>query len=311
MKPIRVAVVQHAPVAFNVDLTLQRVQDLLTRAMATNPDLVLFPEAFVPGFPSGLDWGGAATGVRGQAGQNAYLRYHDSAIVVPGPITDRLAAMARTAGAHLVVGVIERAGSTLGCSVLHFGRDGTLLGVRRKVMPTMAERTIWGQTDGASLTVAATDIGQIGTVICWENYMPLLRYAMYAQGVQIYCAPTADDLETWTASMQHIAIEGRCFVLSAAQFTQRCDFPAEYGDFPSDDAAFIVSRGGSCIIDPFGTILAGPVFNEPVILTADLDLNQITRGKFSFDVVGHYARPDIFSLRVDRRSRPAVTYQAD
>lgn len=305
---VKVAVVQDSSVAFDKTATLAYVDALLRQAAKTQPDLVLFPEAFIPGYPSGMDWGGPATSIRGDEGHAYYLRYFEGAVDVPGPECDALGAMAREHKLNLVIGVIEKQGTTLGCSVLHFDRAGTLLHVRRKVMPTMAERTVWGQSDGASLQPVDFDVARTASVICWENYMPLLRHAMYAQGVSIYCAPTADDMEGWVASMQHIALEGRCFVLSACQFTRRSDFPADYGWFPSNDPEFIVSRGGSCIVDPSGNILCGPVYDRKEILTATLDMDMVIHGRHSFDVAGHYARPDIFQLSVDRRPKSTVTF---
>jgi predicted amidohydrolase len=308
MKPVRVAVVQDAAVAFNVVASIARVGELLAQAATSGTDLVLFPEAFVAGFPSGLDWGGPGTAVRGDDGQFDYLRYHAGAITVPGPDCEMLGALAARHDVNLIIGVIERRGTTLCCTVLQFRRDGILAGVRRKIMPTMAERTIWGQSDGSSLHAVDLDIGRLGTVICWENYMPLLRQAIYAQGIDFYCAPTADDLESWGASMRHIALEGRCFVLSACQFSRRADFPPDYGWFPSNDPDFIVSRGGSMIVDPFGTVLAGPVVDAATILRAELDRDLVTRGRHSFDAAGHYSRPDIFNLTVDRTSRASVDF---
>jgi nitrilase len=308
MKTCRVAVVQAAAIAFDTAATIARFGDLLRRAATPGVELVLFPEAFVPGFPSGLDWGGPATGIRLNDGQEPFLRYAKSALVVPSAETAAMGAHVAEAGVFVVVGIIERIGSSLSCSILHFNKTGAIVHVRRKLMPTMAERTIWGQSDGASLAVIDAGFARVGTVICWENYMPLLRQSIYAQNVEIYCAPTADDLPVWVSSMQHIALEARCFVLSANQFTRRSDFPADYGDFPSDDPDFIVSHGGSCIIDPFGTLLAGPIFDKEAILSAELDADQIIRGRFSFDVSGHYARPDVFQLSVDRRPRSTVIF---
>jgi nitrilase len=306
---VNVAVVQDAAVAFDKKATLDHVERLLGEAMATTPDLVLFPEAFVPGYPSGMDWGGPGAGVRADAGQFDYVRYMDGAITVPGPEADQLGEFAKQYGINLVIGVIEKMSSTLCCSVLHFDRSGELVHVRRKLMPTMAERTVWGQSDGASISAVAFDIGRTGTVICWENYMPLMRQAIYAQDIAIYCAPTADDMEAWVPSMRHIALEGRCFVLSACQFSTRRDFPVEYGWFPSEDPDFIVSRGGSCIVDPFGNLLVEPVYDRAAILTARLDMEMVTRGRHSFDVTGHYARPDIFRLTVNREKRQSVTFE--
>ena len=225
---------------------------------------------------------------------------------MPGPVTQTLGAAARQFGQHLVIGVIERAGGTLYCTVLFFAPDGTLLGKHRKVMPTAMERLIWGFGDGSTLPVFATSAGRIGAVICWENYMPLLRMTMYAQGIQIYCAPTVDDRETWLPTMRHIASEGRCFVLSSCQFARRSDYPSDYAPLQGNDPATVLIRGGSCIISPFGEVLAGPHFDGPTILTAELDLDEIVRGKFDLDVVGHYARPDIFQLRVNTQATAAV-----
>jgi nitrilase len=170
------------------------------------------------------------------------------------------------------------------------------------------ERLIWGFGDGSTLPVFETPLGRLGAVICWENYMPLLRMAMYAQGVELYCAPTSDGRDTWLPTMQHIALEGRCFVLSCNQFCRRSDYPDDYATSFGDTPETILSRGGSCIIGPLGRVLAGPDFDGETILTAELDMGEIARGKFDFDVVGHYARPDIFQLRVNAEpQRPVVS----
>ena len=179
-----------------------------------------------------------------------------------------------------------------------------MLGKHRKLMPTAAERLVWGYGDGSTLPVLDTAAGRLGAVICWENYMPLLRMAMYAKGVQVWCAPTADARDTWIATMRHIACEGRCFVLSANQFATRADYPPDY---PLEGGAGdVLCRGGSVIVSPLGDVLAGPAFGEETILRADLDLDRIAEAKYDFDVVGHYARPDVFTLTVDERPRPPV-----
>ena len=303
MTIVRAAVVQAAPVAFDVEATLDKAERLMVGASASGAELAVFPEAFISCYPRGLTFG-SAVGSRSPAGREDFRRYWESAIDVPGPIVDRLGSMARSNGLFLVMGVIERDGGTLYCTVLFFAPDGRFLGKHRKLMPTAAERLIWGYGDGSTLPVFDTEIGKIGAVICWENYMPLLRMTMYAKGIQIYCAPTADARDSWTASMRHIACEGRCFVLSCNQFTRRRDYPADYAAIQGDDPEQILSRGGSVIISPLGDILAGPNFAEEAILTANLDLDDIARGKFDFDAVGHYARPDIFQLRVNEK--PAV-----
>ncbi len=296
---VRVALVQSAPVAFDLAQTLDKLHALTTDAARQGAQLVLFPEAFVSGYPRGLDFG-AVIGSRTAEGREWYRRYWASAIELPGPDADRIGAMARDAGAYLVVGVIERDGGSLYCSVAFFGPDGAYLGKHRKLMPTAAERVVWGQGDGTTLPVFDTPVGRVGAVICWENYMPLLRTAMYEQGIELYCAPTADHRDTWIASMQHIALEGRCFVLSANQFARRTDYPDDYPASVENGPDAIVSRGGSCIVGPLGQVLAGPVYDSETILLADLDLNDIIRSKLDFDVTGHYARPDVFRLVVTR-----------
>jgi len=170
------------------------------------------------------------------------------------------------------------------------------------------ERLIWGCGDGSTLTVVETPLGKLGAVICWENYMPLLRMAMYAKGVQLYCAPTADDRDTWLPTMRHVALEGRCFVLSACQFLTRGDCPADYAALQGNEPATVLMRGGSCLIGPLGQVLAGPHFDGETILTADLDLDEIPRGKYDFDAVGHYARPDVFRLHVNEQSQEPVNF---
>jgi nitrilase len=175
-------------------------------------------------------------------------------------------------------------------------------------MPTGSERLVWGFGDGSTMPVFDTVLGKLGALICWENYLPLMRSAMYSKGIEIYCAPTADARDSWFASMRHIAVEGRCFVLSCNQFNRRRDFPADYRARLGDDPDAVVTRGGSCVVDPFGNFLAGPDTEGETILMAEIDRAQIVRGKFDLDVVGHYARPDIFQLCVDERPKRPVTF---
>jgi nitrilase len=302
------AVVQAAPVSFDVARTLEKAADLAADAGRRGARLALFPEAFVSAYPRGLDFG-SVVGSRSPEGREQFRRYFDSAIDVPGPASERLGRIARDNRLHLVVGVIERDGGTLYCSALLFAPDGRLLGKHRKLMPTASERLIWGFGDGSTLPVVATEVGRLGAVICWENYMPLLRAALYAKGVEIYCAPTADGRETWLPSMRHIAMEGRCFVLTANQFARRGDYPADYPTAFGDDPATVVSRGGSAIVGPLGQTLAGPDFDGETILTAEIDLAEIARARLDFDVVGHYARPDVFHLEVDETPRSPVTFR--
>ncbi len=302
---VRVAVVQDCPVPFDLPATIGKVEQLAAAAAQTGAKLIVFPEAFVSGYPKGLDFG-ARVGMRSQNGREAFRRYYDSALTLDSEECRRLGRAARQAAAHVVIGVMEKDGGTLYCTVLFFGPDGSLLGKHRKLMPTAMERLIWGFGDGSTLTVVDTPLGRIGAVICWENYMPLLRTAMYAKGVEIYCAPTADDRDTWVPTMQHVALKGRCFVLSACQYLTRGDCPGDYDAIQGSDPKTVLMRGGSCIVSPLGQLLAGPNFDGPTILTADLDRGEIARGKFDFDVTGHYARPDIFRLHVNERAMTPV-----
>jgi nitrilase len=301
----KVAVVQAASVGFDREATLSKVDRLTKQAAEAGAQLVLFPEAFVSGYPRGLDFG-TVVGSRTEEGRDDFLRYWESAVDVPGPAVDAMANTAKRSGIYLVVGVIERALGTLYCSVLFFAPDGRYLGKHRKIMPTAAERLIWGFGDGSTLPVFETPLGKIGAVICWENYLPLMRAAMYAKGIEIYCAPTADARDSWIASVRHIAVEGRCFVLACNQFCRRSDYPADYRSAFGDDPDALICRGGSCIVDPFGNFLAGPNMSGEDILLAEIDRAQIVRGKFDLDVVGHYARPDIFQLHVDERAKMPV-----
>lgn len=301
------AVVQAAPVSFDVDRTLEKAADLGADAARRGARLALFPEAFVSAYPRGLSFG-AVVGARTAEGREQFRRYYESAIDVPGPAIERLGRIARANRLYLVMGVIEREGGTLYCTVLFLAADGRLLGKHRKLMPTASERLVWGFGDGSTLPVIPTEVGRLGAVICWENYMPLLRTAMYAKAVEIYCAPTADSRETWLPTMRHIALEGRCFVLSANQFARRGDYPADYPTEFGDDPATVMCRGGSCIIGPSGEVLAGPDFEGETVLTAEIDRADIARARLDFDAVGHYARPDVFRLTVDETPRRPVQF---
>ena len=305
MQIFRAAVIQAASVAFDPARTIDKLAILAGEAATKGAKLIVLPEAFVGGYPKGLDFG-ARVGSRTGEGRDWFRIYYDGAIDVPGPHTVRLGEIASAHGVYLVTGVIERDGGTLYCAALFLGPDGKLLGKRRKLMPTASERLIWGFGDGSTLSAIDTPLGRLGAVICWENYMPMLRMAIYAKGVTLYCAPTVDDRETWLSTMRHIALEGRCHVLSACQFAQRRDYPERY---PLDaelapDAVLI--RGGSCIIGPLGEVLAGPAFDGETILAADVDQGQIARGKYDLDVCGHYARPDVFKLVVNESVQTPV-----
>jgi nitrilase len=307
---VRAAVVQAAPVIFDTPRTIAKLVDLTEQAAAQRADIVVFPEAFVGGYPKGLDFG-ARLGMRSPEGREDFRRYYESAITVPGPEMLEIAEVARRERLHLIVGVIERDGGTLYCTALMFGPDGALLGKHRKLMPTALERLVWGLGDGSTITVVDSAIGRFGSVICWENYMPLLRMAMYAKGIEIYCAPTVDDRETWLPTMRTIALEGRCFVLSACQYLTRADCPNAYNAIQGDDPSTVLIRGGSCIVDPLGNVLVEPNFEGEITHLADLDRRVIARGKYDLDVTGHYARPDVFNLTVDARPKSPVSFATE
>jgi nitrilase len=292
--PFLAAVVQASPVVNDSGRTIDKLAELAADCGSRGAKLVVFPEAFVGGYPKGSQFG-VSLGIRSPEGREQFLAYYDGAIDVPGSATERIGKAAQNAGLHLVVGVIERSGGTLYCTALFFAPSGELLGKHRKLMPTALERVIWGQGDGSTLTVLDTPLGKLGAVICWENYMPLLRAAMYAKGIALYCAPTVDDRDSWQPTMQHVACEGRCFMLSACQY------------LAGNDPARPLIRGGSCIVNPFGRVLAGPHFGGETILTAEIDPAEIARGKFDLDVAGHYARPDVFQLRVNEAPQKWVS----
>ncbi|MFQ5564693.1 MAG: carbon-nitrogen hydrolase family protein [Parvularculaceae bacterium] len=304
------AVVQAGSILFDTPATMEKFSDLLADAARSGAKLAVFPEAFIGGYPKGNHFG-APVGSRSPEGRDLYRRYFESAIDVPGQETEVIAGLAKDHAIDIVVGVIERAGEnegggTLYCTALCFSADGRLLGKRRKLMPTAAERVIWGMGDGSTLGVFGAPSGRIAAVICWENYMPLLRMAQYAQGVELYCAPTVDDRENWTAAMRTIAFEGRCFVLSACQYLTRANAPADFATIQGDDPETVLINGGSLIVSPLGEILAGPLKGREDILVAKIDKADIARGKMDFDAAGHYARADVFELRVDRAEKPAV-----
>ncbi|BBN03502.1 nitrilase [Marchantia polymorpha subsp. ruderalis] len=309
----RVSVVQASTIFYDTPATLDKAERFIAEASSLGAQLVVFPEAFIGGYPRGAAFG-AVIGSRSAKGREDYRKYHASAIDVPGPEVDRLAAMAGRFKVHLVMGVIERSGGTLYCSILYFDSQGGYMGKHRKLMPTASERLIWGFGDGSTLPVYETPVGRVGGLICWENRMPLLRTAMYAKGVEVYCAPTADARGSWQASMLHIAMEGGCFVLSANQFCRRKDYPSvpeyTFGGFgdqePSPDT--VVCAGGSVIMSPTGNVIAGPNYEGEALLVADIDLGEVVKAKFDFDVVGHYSRPDVLSLVVRDQPYNSVTF---
>lgn len=283
--------------------TLEALMARRDELKAANPDLLVLPEALLGGYPKGADFG-VRLGYRTPAGRDAFRRYWEQAIEIDGPEVAALGELAADLACTMVVGAIVRAGATLHCCALHFTPDGRLAGHRGKLMPTAAERLIWGQGGPDDVRVFDSPIGRIAPVICWENFMPLFRAALYEQGVTIWAAPTVDDRSQWEVAMRHIAHEGRCFLVSACQWKpptrEALGEPITLID-RAEDVPII--GGGSIIVSPMGEVLAGPLRGGEGLLVAEVDLADVVRARFDFDAAGHYARPDIFRLDVTRPTR--------
>lgn len=306
----RVAIIQAASVPYQPMASVEKAAGILGRVAEQGARLAVFPEAFIGGYPKGVSFG-SVVGNRAAPGRALYQRYVEGAVTLDGPELAALAESVEQTGVTTVVGIIERFGRTLYCTAVTLVPGRGIANYRRKLMPTGQERLIWGFGDGSTLEPVSTELGVIGNVICWENYMPALRQAMYAQGVQLYCTPTADDRPSWASSMVHIALEGRVFVLSSCQAIRLGEFPAQHReafglDFQEDD---YVMRGGSMIVSPLGEVLAGPVFDCETELYADLDMSLLSQGNLDFDAAGHYSRPDVFELKVNTAPLQAVTFQ--
>ncbi|NNE03809.1 MAG: carbon-nitrogen hydrolase family protein [Eudoraea sp.] len=295
---VKVGVVQESPVFFDKEKTLEKMQQLILKYKDERCDLLVFPESFIPGYPRGFSFG-AKVGSRTEEGRKLYTEYHKNSIDLESDDLAKLEKLARDNAMYLVVGITEKVASngSLYCSMVYLSPTKGLLGVHRKIKPTGTERTIWSEGSGDTLSTYQTSIGKLGGLICWENYMPLARMAMFQKGIEIYIAPTADSRETWTTTMRHIALEGRCFVLGCNQYFTKSMYPEKYQSFMIEEPEEIC-RGGSVIVSPFGKILAGPIYDSAELLTATLDLDEITNSKLDFDVNGHYARNDIFTLAV-------------
>ncbi len=293
-KKIKAGVVQATPALFDIEKTIEIILYWLDKAVKEKCELLLFPESFIPCYPRGLSFD-AVIGKRSMKSRDNWLEYWENSLDVNSTHFELLRAAIKKAGIFVGLGVTEResVGGSLFCTLLYFAPDGTLMGKHRKIKPTGLERYIWAESDGSTLMSFDTKIGKIGGLICWENYMPLARQAMYHQGVDIYLAPTADSRLSWQSTMQHIALEGRCFVLSANQFVKKSDYPYHYQQELNDEPE-IICAGGSAIISPMGEVLAGPIFNCEGLLTAELDFSVLARSKLDFDVIGHYSRNDIF-----------------
>ncbi len=297
-----VAIVQAQPIFFDLQASVDIVEKWAMEAAKEAVSLILFPESFLPGYPRGLGFG-TVVGSRSSEGREQWLQYWENAVNINEPVVKRLSDIAQKAKSWLVIGVTERDEyqGTLYCTLLYFNELGLLVHKHRKLKPTAAERIIWGEGDGSSLKVLDTQLGRLGGLICWENYMPLARMALYEQGIQLYLAPTADERDSWQASMQHIACEGRCYVLGCNQYVEASSYPLPLQqELPKDKK--VLSRGGSVIISPLGEILAGPLFDREGILFAELDLKEIAKGKLDFSPVGHYTRPDVFNFEWKKKN---------
>ncbi|CAK7236574.1 Nitrilase [Sporothrix curviconia] len=311
---VRVAAVQAAPFAFDLAKSLEKLRTLTAEAAIAGADLVVFPEAFLSAYPWRYNFD-ATVGAR----RKWFAKYYDSAVAIPSPEFTGLSQTAKQNRVFLHVGIVEKEGGTLYCTSVLFDREGSLLYKHRKLVPTAAERLVWGRGAGDGLAVSNTELGNVGGLICWENYMPAARMALYEKGVEIYLAPTADDLTTWVATMQHIAKEGRCFVVSANSVYKVADFPPDYPPFTLDhhdrspDGSpwgpdDILNHGGSCIVSPLGEFVAEPVWDKEAIVYADLHMPAITEARMDFDPVGSYSRPDVFTLIVNTKSGTGVQF---
>jgi len=297
-KKVKVGVVQATPALFDIEKTVQLVVEWIEKGADAGCELLLFPESFIPCYSRGLDFD-SIVGRRTEKSRNQWLAYWENSIETSSHYIQQISEAIHRASVFVALGVTEResVGGSLHCALLYFDKQGNLIGKHRKLKPTGLERYIWAESDGSTLVSFDTEIGKIGGLICWENYMPLARMSMYQRGVEIYLAPTADSRESWQSTMQHIALEGRCFVLACNQFVQKSDYPEHFqADLTHEPE--IMSSGGSVIISPLGEVLAGPLWNEEGLLTAELDFSVLAKSKLDFDVVGHYSRNDVFKLEV-------------
>tara|TARA_R110000744_G_scaffold72811_6_gene146023 strand:+ start:3599 stop:4531 length:933 start_codon:yes stop_codon:yes gene_type:complete len=299
-----IAALQLGSSALGTSDTLKRILGFKDAIIDSQCDVLVMPEALLGGYPKGADFG-TRVGYRTEQGREQYMSYFKQAIELEGPEVQALVEFALACNTSIVIGIIERGGSTLYCTALFITQAGEVY-KHRKLMPTASERLIWGQGDGSTIPVVNTSAGRVGAAICWENYMPLLRSTMYAKGMDIWCAPTVDDRDIWQASMRHIAYEGRNFLVSACQYQGP---PSQKGttETPTDKAWPAdkpLIRGGSMIVSPMGEILAGPLYDEEGLISAEIDLNDIIKARYDLDPAGHYSRPDVFKLTVDERPRP-------
>jgi len=307
-KPFTVAAVQAAPVFMDLEASLVKACDLIADAGREGAKLVVFPETFLPAYP---EWVWVVPAGKSQMLDELYAELVENAVDIPSEITERLSQAARQANTHVVMGLNERnleaSGASLYNTLLTIDASGRILGKRRKLMPTAGERLVWAQGDGSTLEVYDTSLGKLGGLICWENYMPLARQALYAWGTQILAAPTWDRGDLWVATLRHIAKEGGVYVIGCCQALHVRDIPErfEFGQLYAEDKEWI-NTGGSCIVCPGGNIVAGPLHEQEGIIYAEIDLRRTRAAKRMLDVAGHYARPDVFRFEVNRSPNPIV-----
>jgi nitrilase len=306
--PFVVAAVQAAPIFLDRAATVEKACDLIAEAAARGARLVVFPEGFIPSYPF---WVWFIPAGETNVLRELYAELLENAVTLPGEAADRLCAAARAAGVHVAMGINERnteaSGTTLYNTLLYIGADGRVLGKHRKLVPTAGERLVHAQGDGSTLEVFDLPIGRLGGLICWENYMPLARYALYAWGVEIYVAPTWDRGEPWISTLRHIAKEGRAYVIGCCSAVRRSDVPDRYAFkekyLPPGEW---LNPGDSAIVDPDGKLLVEPVRHREEILYAEVDLRRVRGPRWQLDVAGHYGRPDVFQLTVRREARPMI-----
>ncbi len=308
---IKIAVCQKPPVLLNLEASMDQALDSLDEAVGEGAQLVVFPEVYLPGYPSWV-WR-LRPGIDGELGKKLHSELRKNSVDIAAGGLKPLTEAAKKHNVVVVMGLneidSEFSGSTIFNTMVVIGPDGSILNRHRKMMPTNPERMVWGFGDASGLRVVDTPVGRIGGLLCWENYMPLARYALYSQNIDIYVAPTWDCGETWQASMNHIAREGGCWVISSATALQGMDVPET---FPGRDQLFEndewINSGDAIVVKPFGGIVAGPLHREKGFLYATIDPEEARNSRKPLDVSGHYGRPDIFRLEIDRRPLPPITF---
>ena len=309
MSTSKIAVIQAAPVFLDREATVSKACELIAEAGRSGARLVVFPEAFIPTYP---DWVWRIPPGQHRMLADMYAELLEQSVEIPGPVTEELSRAARQAGVYVAMGLNERnaqaSNASLYNTLLYIDPEGDLLGKHRKLVPTAPERMVWAQGDGSTLEVYDTSLGQLGGLICWENYMPLARYSLYAWGVQVYLAPTWDNGEPWLSTLRHIAKEGRVYVVGCSIAMRKQDIPDRF-EFKAryySEVGEWINKGDSAVVGPDGKFVAGPMNSEEGILYAELDPRQMRGSKWNLDVAGHYARPDVFRLTVSKEERPMI-----